>query len=98
MPYRHAPGNLHEMILQGFPGRVDASVKYTLTPYNEVVIEFEATSDAPTPINMAQHSYFNLDAPGTNKTVLDHLVFINGCGANSEIMQAHKAQCMCTKT
>lgn len=65
-------------LLQGFPGEVHASVTYTLTPENEVLIDFEATSDAPTPINMAQHSYFNLDIPGTNKTILDHDLFING--------------------
>ncbi|KAK9789392.1 hypothetical protein WJX73_000061 [Symbiochloris irregularis] len=63
---------------EGFPGEVHATVKYTLTESNEVLIDFEATSDAPTPINMAQHSYFNLDVPGTNKTILDHDVFING--------------------
>ena len=63
---------------QGFPNTVYASVTYTLTPANEVMIDFEATSDGPTPINMAQHSYFNLDEPGTNKTILDHDVYING--------------------
>ena len=63
---------------QGFPSTVYASVTYTLTPTNEVIIDFEATSDGATPINMAQHSYFNLEEPSTNKTILDHLVYING--------------------
>ena len=64
-------------VLQGFPGTVDASVTYTVTEDNELIIEFEATTDAPTPIGMTQHSYFNLDVPGDDKTVLDHVVFIN---------------------
>lgn len=62
---------------QGFPGTVNASVTYILTPDNHVILEFEAETDEASPINMVSHSYFNLDGPGTNKTILDHELFIN---------------------
>ena len=65
--------------LQGFPHAVEANVTYTLTPNNEVIIEFDAESDGATPISMVQHSYFNLEGPGTDKTILDHTLFINAC-------------------
>jgi aldose 1-epimerase len=45
---------------EGYPGRVDISVTYTLTAANELVVEAEATSDTETPLSLAQHSYFNL--------------------------------------
>lgn len=43
-----------------FPGQVTASVNYTLTADNALRIEYEATTDKPTIINMTNHSYFNL--------------------------------------
>lgn len=61
---------------------MNASVTYTVTDDNEVRIEMEATSDATTPISMLNHAYFNLDGPDSEKTILDHEVFINGCGQN----------------
>ena len=45
---------------QGFPGRVCARVRYLLDDDNRLTIEFEATSDAPTPINLCNHAYFHL--------------------------------------
>ncbi len=54
----------------GFPGNVEARVTYTLTADNTVDISFDATTDAPTVVNMTNHSYFNLSGnpsvPGTN--------------------------------
>lgn len=44
----------------GFPGKIRASVRYTLNAENELRIQFEARADKPTPINMANHAYFNL--------------------------------------
>ena len=61
---------------EGYPGRVDATVSYTLTEKFELIIEYTATSDKPTPINLTQHSYFNLAGEGT-RDVLDHVVAIN---------------------
>jgi aldose 1-epimerase len=45
---------------EGYPGAVTASVTYTLTPGNELVLEYAATTDKPTPINLTNHTYFNL--------------------------------------
>lgn len=60
---------------QGFPGTLDASVTYTLTACNRLLIDYHATTDQPTIINLTQHSYFNLDGEGTG-SVLDHLLSI----------------------
>jgi aldose 1-epimerase len=61
---------------EGYPGRVDATVSYTITDRFELVVEYTATSDKPTPINLTQHTYFNLAGEGT-RDVLDHVVAIN---------------------
>ncbi len=45
----------------GFPGEVTVNVTYTLTEQDEFIIEYEATSDADTFVNLTHHSYFNLD-------------------------------------
>jgi len=55
----------------GYPGNVAAQVRYTLTDQNEVHIEHSATSDAPTPLSMAHHSYFNLGGHASG-SVLHH--------------------------
>ncbi|KAK9845425.1 hypothetical protein WJX81_006137 [Elliptochloris bilobata] len=62
----------------GFPGTVQAAVTYTLTADSRLLIDFEATSDAPTPIAMGQHTYFNLDGVAALGTVLDHQLLVNG--------------------
>jgi aldose 1-epimerase len=61
---------------EGYPGSVAARVTYTLTSRNELIVEYQATSDKPTPLNMTHHSYFNLSGDGT-RDVLDHLVTIS---------------------
>lgn len=68
----YAPG-------QGFPGTVQAAVTYTLTADSRLLIDLEATSDAPTPIAMGQHTYFNLDGVAAPGTVLEHQLLVNGC-------------------
>lgn len=45
---------------QGYPGEVKAKVTYTLTDDSRFVVDYDATSSAPTVINMTQHTYFNL--------------------------------------
>src|SRR5262249_43588493 len=48
---------------EGYPGNVSAQVTYTLNDKNELIVDYLATSDKATPINMTQHSYFNLAGP-----------------------------------
>lgn len=61
---------------EGYPGRITAHVRYTLTAGNELIVEYHATTDAPTVINMTQHSYFNL-AGGKATDILGHELTIN---------------------
>jgi aldose 1-epimerase len=61
---------------EGFPGTLTAKVVYTLTSANELKIEYTATTDQDTVVNLTNHSYFNLAGQGEG-TVLDHQVMIN---------------------
>lgn len=56
---------------EGYPGNLHAEVVYSLTKNNELKIEYTATTDKATPVNLTNHCYFNLSA-GTDSTILDH--------------------------
>ena len=60
-----------------FPGAVTAFVTYTITEDNAIDIVYEATADAPTVINMTNHSYFNLAGDPANHSVCDDYMKIN---------------------
>lgn len=55
----------------GFPGDVDIIVSYTLTDDNAIEVEYDATSSAPTVVNLTNHTFFNLDGDSTH-TVVDN--------------------------
>lgn len=61
---------------QGYPGEVKAKVTYTLTDDSRLVVDYDATSNAPTVINMTQHTYFNLAGAKAND-ILGHELMIN---------------------
>lgn len=62
---------------EGYPGNLAVSVTYLLTDDNEWRIHYSATTDQATPINVTQHSYFNLKGEG-NGDILGHELTIKG--------------------
>jgi aldose 1-epimerase len=58
---------------QGYPGNLALSVTYRLTGQNELKIDYNATTDRPTPVNLTHHSYFNLAGAGRGN-VLGHVL------------------------
>lgn len=59
-----------------FPGNVTATVTYTLTSDNAIDIDYKATTDKKTVINMTNHSYFNLSG-NPNLKITDHILYVN---------------------
>ncbi|MGL4987193.1 MAG: aldose epimerase family protein [Treponemataceae bacterium] len=61
---------------QGFPGNVQLDVTYLLSETNDIIMNYKATTDKPTPINLTNHSYFNLTG-NFRKSILDHELLLN---------------------
>src|SRR3954454_16597280 len=64
---------------QGFPGTLTTTVTYTLDASSQLTVHYEATTDAPTVLNLTQHTYWNLAGEGSG-TVYDHELQLDAGG------------------
>jgi aldose 1-epimerase len=61
---------------EGFPGNLKVTVAYTLNEANELTFDYTAETDKATPINLTNHTYWNLAGDGEG-TILDHILTLN---------------------
>ncbi|MFZ4521512.1 MAG: aldose epimerase family protein [Bacteroidales bacterium] len=76
---------------EGYPGNMKVKVLYTLDDHNELTTLIEAETDQPTPVNLCNHTYFNLGGAGTN--ILGHILTLYAdqyTEVNSELIPTGK--------
>lgn len=61
---------------EGYPGALRAEVSYTLTPDDRLIVDYYASTTKPTPVNLSQHTYWNL-AGNAARDILGHVLTIN---------------------
>ena len=61
---------------EGYPGALSVRLTYILTPRDELVVDYEATTTKATPINLSQHTYWNLHGGGRGD-ILDHVLTLD---------------------
>jgi aldose 1-epimerase len=68
----HDSAHLHE----GYPGHLHVEVIYRLSSRRELILDYKAVADRPTPVNLTNHTYFNLSGMKV-ETILEHELWIN---------------------
>ena len=71
MKYRSPDGE------EGYPGTMDTEITFTLDKKDSFIINYKASSDKKTPVNMSNHAYLNLSGTDGTKTVLGHILQVN---------------------
>lgn len=59
----------------GYPGRLDIKLEASLSPEGSISLRYEVSTDAPTPVSLTNHAYFNLGGPGAG-SILDHSLIL----------------------
>jgi aldose 1-epimerase len=62
---------------ESYPGKLSVTATYALNDQNEISVEYRATTDKPTIVNLSNHTYFNLAGEGSPDGVMKHLLTLN---------------------